>query len=69
MMKQEELNKKFPGEWLLLFNDKIIDHNINLEEILNIYDEKINIDNVPEDEIKISKVLTQDTRLHWSHDK
>ena len=63
-MEQEELNKKFPGEWLLLFNDKIVDHSINLEEILNIYEEKINIEHIPEEEIKISKVLTQDNRLH-----
>lgn len=56
-MIKDDFNKKFPGEWLLLFNDEIIDHSINIEDILKICDEKYPADKFPDDEIKISKVL------------
>ncbi|MEA2055809.1 MAG: DUF5678 domain-containing protein [Candidatus Thermoplasmatota archaeon] len=62
-MKQEEASKKFSGEWLLLFNDEIVDHSVNIEDILKIYDEKYPTDKFPKDEIKISKVLSENTRL------
>ena len=50
-MSQQELNEKFLGEWLLLFNDKIIDHSNNIEDILKLAEK------FPNDEIKISKVI------------
>jgi len=56
-MKKEDTNKKFTGEWLLLFNDEIIDHSANVEEILKIAEEKFPADKFPDDEIKISKVI------------
>lgn len=56
-MVKIDFNKKFPGEWLLLFNDEIVDHSINIEDILKTYDEKYPADKFPDDEIKISKVL------------
>lgn len=56
-MKKDDINKKFSGEWLLLFNDEIIDHSINIEDILKICDEKYPAHKFPDDEIKISKVL------------
>jgi hypothetical protein len=56
-MKKDDINKKFSGEWLLLFNDEIIDHSINIEDILKICDEKYPANKFPDDEIKISKVL------------
>jgi hypothetical protein len=56
-MKKDDINKKFSGEWLLLFNDEIIDHSVNIEDILKICDEKYPADKFPDDEIKISKVL------------
>jgi hypothetical protein len=56
-MIKDDFNKKFPGEWLLLFNDEIVDHSINIEDILKTYDEKYPADKFPDDEIKISKVL------------
>lgn len=62
-MKQEEVSKKFSGEWLLLFNDEIVDHSANIEDILKICDEKYPTDKFPKDEIKISKVLSENTRL------
>ena len=35
-MKQENLIKKLSGEWLLLFNDEIVDHSANVEDMLKI---------------------------------
>ena len=56
-MKQEDLTKKFSGEWILLFNDEIVDHSVNIEDVLKTYDEKYPSEKFPHDEIKISKVL------------
>ena len=57
LMKQEEASKKLPGEWILLFNDEIVDHSINIEDILRTCEEKFPADKFPDDEIKISKVM------------
>ena len=62
-MKEEEISKKFSGEWLLLFNDKIIDHSANVEDILKLAEEKYPAEKFPDDEIKISKVLSGQTEL------
>ncbi len=56
-MKQENITKKLSGEWILLFNDEIIDHSINVEDMLKLAEEKFPADKFPDDEIKISKVL------------
>ena len=56
-MKQEDITKKFSGEWLLLFNDEIVDHSANVEDILKLAEKKYPADKFPDDEIKISKVL------------
>jgi len=56
-MKKEDFNKKFQGEWVLLFNDEIIDHSSNVEEILKLAEEKYPSDKFPNDDIKISKIL------------
>jgi len=63
-MKHEDISKRFSGEWLLLFNDKIIDHSADIEDILKLVEEKYPADKFPEDDIKISKVLSGDLRLH-----
>ena len=63
-MKQENVSKKFFGEWLLLFNDEIIDHSTNVEDILKLAEEKYPADKFPDDDIKISKVLSGDIHLH-----
>ena len=63
-MKQEDVSKKFSGEWLLLFNDEIIDHSTNVEDILKLAEEKYPADKFPDDDIKISKVLSGDIHLH-----
>jgi transposase len=61
-MKKEDATKKFTGEWILLFNDKIVDHSFNIEDVLKTYDEKYPAEKFPDDEIKISKVINGTTR-------
>ena len=56
-MKREDSTNKFSGEWILLFNDEIVDHSANVEDILKLAEEKFPADKFPDDEIKISKVL------------
>jgi hypothetical protein len=63
-MKQETVSKNFSGEWLLLFNDEIIDHSANVEDILKLAEKKYPADKFPDDNIKISKVLSGDIYLH-----
>ncbi len=60
-MKQEDISKKFEGEWLLLFNDEIVDHSTNVEDILKLAEEKFPSDKFPDDEIRISKVISEKT--------
>lgn len=57
MIQEDEL-KKFAGEWILLFDDEIIDHSRNIEDILKIAEERFPSDKFPEDHVKISKVLS-----------
>jgi hypothetical protein len=63
-MEQEEILKKYAGEWILLFNDEIVDHSLNLEEVLRVADERYPAEKFPEDHIKISKVLSGSIHLH-----
>lgn len=62
LMKQEEASKRFSGEWLLLFNEEVVDHSSSVEDILKLAEEKYPAEKFPDDEIKISKVLDQETR-------
>jgi len=63
-MEQDEVLKKYSGEWILLFNDKVVDHSINLEDMLKAADEKYPAEKFPEDQIRISKVLSGSIHLH-----
>ena len=56
-MTDEDLSKKFSGEWLLLFNDEIVDHSANVEDILKLAEEKFPAKKFPDAEIRISKVI------------
>lgn len=62
-MNRDDVYKKFDGEWILLFNDKIVDHSINLEDVLKVCDEKYPSEKFPNDDIKISKVLSGNVHL------
>ena len=57
-MQQDDVSKKYSGEWILLFNDEIVDHSVNLEDMLKAADEKYPAEKFPEDNIKISKVVS-----------
>jgi len=63
-MEQEDILRKYSGEWILLFNDEIVDHSVNLEDVLRAADEKFPAEKFPEDSIKISKVLSGSIHLH-----
>ena len=63
-MKDTDVSKKFEGEWLLLFNDEIVDHSENVEEILKLAEEKYPSNKFPEDKVKISKVFSEKNRLY-----
>ena len=62
-MKKENNIEKHSGEWILLFNDEIIDHSANVEDILKLAEEKFPADKFPNDTIKISKVLSGNVHL------
>ena len=62
-MQKEGDQKKYLGEWILLFNDEIVDHSQNLDDMLKAADEKYPADKFPEDNIKISKVLSGSLQL------
>jgi len=59
---KEDITKKFSGEWILLFNDKIVDHSSNVEDILKLAEEKYPSNKFPNDEIRISKVINGNFR-------
>jgi len=63
-MEQDDILRKYSGEWILLFNDKVVDHSINLEDMLKAADEKYPAEKFPEDTIRISKVLSGSIHLH-----
>jgi hypothetical protein len=62
-MDKEDILKKYSGEWVILFNDEIVDHSLNLEDVLKIAEEKYPQTRFPEDSIKISKVLSGNIHL------
>ena len=57
------------GEWVLLFNDKIIDHSANVEDILRLAEEKFPQEKFPLDAVKITKVLSKTTPREMIFDK
>ena len=67
-MKKEQNLDEYSGEWILLFNDKIIDHSYNVEDMLKLAEEKYPEEKFPDANIKISKVLSGDFQLRWDYD-
>jgi len=62
-MQQDNVLKRYSGEWIVLFNDEIVDHSYNLEDMLKLVDEKYPAEKFPDDNIKISKVLSGNIHL------
>ena len=62
-MKEENILKKFCGEWVLLFNDKIVDHSANIEDVLKTAEQKFPEEKFPNAEIKISKIFDRNARV------
>jgi hypothetical protein len=63
MINQKNLDE-LTGEWILLFNDEIIDHSYNIEDMLILAEQKFPEEKFPNAMIKISKVLSEDFQLH-----
>lgn len=68
-MKQGDLSKEHSGEWILLFNDEIVDHSSNIEDILKLAEEKFPEEKFPDDNVKITKVLSGKIGLLWLNGK
>ncbi|MBS3748683.1 MAG: hypothetical protein KGY65_00240 [Candidatus Thermoplasmatota archaeon] len=47
------------GEWVLLFNNEIIDHSANVEDMLLLAQKKYQNEKISNDSVKISKILAK----------
>jgi hypothetical protein len=56
-MDKKILAQQYPGEWVLLFNDEIVDHSAKVEDILKTCEEKYPETSFPNDDIKIKKIF------------
>lgn len=56
-MEKKDYQKELLGEWVLLFNDTIVDHSANVEDVLKTADEKFPDEKFPKDSIKITKIF------------
>ena len=61
MKPGKNTNGVIEGEWVLLFNDEIIDHSANVEDMLLLAQKKYQNEKISNDSIKISKVLPKTT--------
>ena len=62
-MKRNSYSKEHSGEWILLFNDEIVDHSSNVEDMLRLAEQRFPEEKFPEDNIRITKVLSGENRL------
>ena len=56
-MPDEKFTETFSGEWVLLYEDKIIDHSANIEDMLILAEEKFPSDKFPHGTIRLTKVF------------
>lgn len=56
--KKEQRLKEFDGEWVLLFDDEIINHSQDVGEMLHLADELYPAESSPRDHVKIAKVIS-----------
>jgi hypothetical protein len=69
MTLRDNTNELTDGEWVLLFNDEIIDHSANVEDMLKLAQEKFPEGKYPNDSIKISKIFQKMTPRETLLDK
>ncbi|HEX16913.1 MAG TPA: hypothetical protein ENG60_00645 [Thermoplasmatales archaeon] len=58
MIDREEM-ERFPGEWILIHGDKLIDHSPDLGEILK------SAEDFPADEVTIAKIPSALHDFRW----
>ena len=56
-MSDAKVSEIFSGEWVLLYEDKIIDHSANIQDMLVLAQEKFPIDKYPHGTIRITKIF------------
>jgi len=56
-MPDEKITDIFSGEWVLLFEDRIIDHSANIQDMLNLAQDKYPNDKYPHGTVRIKKVF------------
>jgi len=66
MESTDELSE---GEWVLIFNEKIIDHSANIEDMLRLAEERFPNEKYPGDAVKISKIFSKITPRETLLDK
>jgi len=69
MKKRESTKELSEGEWILLYDDEIIDHSANIEDMLLRAQERFPTDKYPHDKVKISKVFSKTTPREVLQDK
>ena len=55
---KEQRLKEFDGEWVLLFDDEIINHSQDVGEMLHLADELYPVESSPREHVKIAKVIS-----------
>jgi len=56
-MPEEKITDIFSGEWVLLFEDRIIDHSANIQDMLILAQDKYPNDKYPHGTVRIKKVF------------
>ena len=56
-MFDETISDIFSGEWVLLFEDKIVDHSSNIQDMLLLAEEKFPSDKYPHGTVRIAKMF------------
>jgi len=56
-MSKNKESKELSGEWVLLFNDKIVDHSANIEDMLKLAEEKYPDEKFPHDSVRLAKIF------------
>jgi hypothetical protein len=56
-MPDAKVSEIFSGEWVLLYEDKIIDHSVDIQDMLVLAQEKFPINKYPHGTIRIIKMF------------